>query len=31
MATAPSTDDMIDEFLSQRGHETESVGWQGKL
>ena len=28
MATAPSTDEVIDEFLSQRGHETESVNWE---
>ncbi len=27
MATAPSTDEVIDEFLAQRGHETEAVGW----
>lgn len=28
MASAPSGDDIFDEFLSQRGHETESVGWE---
>ncbi|WP_226011720.1 HVO_0416 family zinc finger protein [Halomicrobium salinisoli] len=28
MASAPSTDDMIDEFLSQRGHNVESPGWE---
>ena len=28
MASAPSTDEMIDDFLSQRGHATESVGWE---
>ena len=28
MATAPTGDDIFDEFLSERGHETESVGWQ---
>jgi hypothetical protein len=28
MASAPSGDDMFDEFLSQRGHETDSVGWE---
>jgi len=27
MATAPSSDDMFDEFLSQRGHEVED-GWE---
>jgi len=27
MATAPSTDDVIDQFLAQRGHETDAVGW----
>lgn len=27
MASAPSDDDMFDQFLSNRGHETESVGW----
>jgi rubredoxin len=26
MASAPS-DDMFDQFLSDRGHETETVGW----
>ena len=24
MASAPSTDDLLDEFLTQRGHEVES-------
>ncbi|MFB6201838.1 MAG: HVO_0416 family zinc finger protein [Halorhabdus sp.] len=28
MATAPSTDEVIDEFLSRRGHETETTGWE---
>lgn len=28
MASAPGDGDMFDEFLSQRGHETESVGWE---
>ncbi|USZ69329.1 hypothetical protein NGM10_06215 [Halorussus salilacus] len=30
MATAPTGDDdaLFDEFLSERGHETEDVGWQ---
>lgn len=29
MASAPSTeDDLLDEFLSDRGHETESVSWE---
>ncbi|MFC6731565.1 MULTISPECIES: HVO_0416 family zinc finger protein [unclassified Haladaptatus] len=27
MASAPN-DTVFDEFLSQRGHETASVGWQ---
>lgn len=27
MATAPSTDEVIDEFLSQRGHETGPTDW----
>lgn len=26
MATAPNSDDMFDEFLSQRGHEVDD-GW----
>jgi len=28
MATAPSSDDMFDEFLSQRGHEVDENGWE---
>ncbi|MFB6189573.1 MAG: HVO_0416 family zinc finger protein [Halapricum sp.] len=28
MASAPSGDDMFDEFLSQRGHDTDSAGWE---
>jgi len=28
MASAPSSDDMFDEFLSRRGHETGSAGWE---
>ena len=28
MATASTDDELFDEFLSERGHETESVGWQ---
>jgi acetone carboxylase gamma subunit len=30
MATAPDPDgeDVIDQFLSRRGHDTEGVGWQ---
>ncbi|MFB6178484.1 MAG: HVO_0416 family zinc finger protein [Halorientalis sp.] len=28
MASAPSNDDLLDEFLSDRGHEVESVGWE---
>ena len=28
MATAPGDDDLFDEFLSQRGHETASAGWE---
>lgn len=27
MASAPSNDDLFDKFLSDRGHDTESVGW----
>lgn len=27
MASAPSSDDMFDEFLSRRGHET-AQGWE---
>ena len=27
MASAPSDDDLFDQFLSDRGHETEGVGW----
>jgi len=30
MASAPSsdTDDLLDEFLTQRGHDVESAGWE---
>lgn len=28
MASAPVEDDMFDEFLSQRGYETDGVGWE---
>jgi rubrerythrin len=28
MATAPSTDDLIDDFLAQRGHDVEAVEWE---
>ncbi|MFC7059199.1 HVO_0416 family zinc finger protein [Halovenus salina] len=28
MASAQTDDDMFDEFLAQRGHETESAGWE---
>jgi len=28
MASAPSDDDLFDEFLSQRGHDVEEVGWE---
>lgn len=29
MASAPTdVDDLFDEFLSQRGHETDGVGWE---
>jgi len=28
MASAPRSDEMFDEFLSQRGHEVEGVGWE---
>ncbi len=27
MASAPSTDDLLDEFLSQRGHDVETGEW----
>lgn len=27
MASAPGDDDVIDEFLSRRGHDTENAGW----
>jgi rubredoxin len=28
MASAPVDNDLFDEFLSQRGHETGDVGWE---
>ncbi|MFB6308655.1 MAG: HVO_0416 family zinc finger protein [Haloarculaceae archaeon] len=28
MASAPGADDLVDEFLSQRGHDVETVGWE---
>ena len=28
MASAPRGDDMFDEFLSQRGHDTGEAGWE---
>lgn len=28
MAPTPSTDDILNEFLTQRGHETDSPGWE---
>jgi len=28
MATASTDDELFDEFLSERGHETQSAGWQ---
>jgi len=28
MASAPSSDDMFDEFLSDRGHDVEEAGWE---
>ena len=28
MASAPSPDDMFDEFLTQRGHDVEETGWE---
>jgi acetone carboxylase gamma subunit len=28
MASAPSTDDLFDEFLTDRGHEVETTGWE---
>jgi hypothetical protein len=28
MASAPRDDDVLDDFLAARGHETESVGWE---
>jgi acetone carboxylase gamma subunit len=27
MATASSTDDLMDQFLAQRGHDVEDTGW----
>jgi len=27
MASASSNDELFDQFLAERGHETESVGW----
>jgi hypothetical protein len=28
MATAPTDDDLLDDFLTQRGHETDRPGWE---
>jgi len=28
MASAPSDDDLFDEFLSQRGHDVEATTWE---
>jgi ribosomal protein L40E len=28
MASAPDSDDVFDEFLSQRGHDVEERGWE---
>ena len=28
MATAPTDDDLLDDFLTQRGHETDRPGWK---
>jgi hypothetical protein len=28
MASAPGTEDMFDEFLSQRGYETDDADWE---
>jgi hypothetical protein len=28
MASAPTTDDLMDEFLTQRGHDVDEGGWQ---
>ena len=28
MASAPLDNDMFDEFLAQRGHGTDAVGWE---
>ncbi|SDJ55582.1 hypothetical protein SAMN05216226_10538 [Halovenus aranensis] len=28
MASAQTDDDMFDEFLAQRGHETGAAGWE---
>lgn len=27
MASAPSSDDLMDEFLLRRGHDVEETGW----
>jgi len=28
MASAPSSDDIFDEFLSRRGHDVDDAGWE---
>jgi ribosomal protein L40E len=28
MASAPSNDELFEEFLSQRGHRTDEAGWE---
>jgi len=28
MSQAPAEDDLFDEFLTQRGHETSEAGWE---
>jgi len=28
MASAPSSDDVLDEFLTQRGHQVDNLEWE---
>lgn len=28
MVSAPASEDLFDEFLSRRGHDTETVSWE---
>lgn len=28
MGSAPSSDDVLDEFLARRGHDVEETGWE---